>query len=183
MLESLAPGSILGAGLIILFEAEVGLGFKHPSPQLCSFSSELPTSPATQTLCTVLISAIWLIWPLSLDCLLPLMDWWHSLGPLLLLPCPSCLSCSCWPPLAKALPCHQRSPTKFFSLWHVGRTCSSNYRSCHRHTGGSRAERLRARALKSGFLVQILVGSYQSCNSSHIFSIPQLIVWGQSENF
>lgn len=52
MLESLAPGSILGAGLIILFEAEVGLGFKHPSPELCSFSSELPTSPATQTLCT-----------------------------------------------------------------------------------------------------------------------------------
>lgn len=38
------------------------------------------------------------------------------------------------------------------------------------------------RALKSGFLVQILVASYHLCNSSHIFSIPQLIVLGQSEN-
>lgn len=69
----MAPGSILGAALIILFEAEAALGFKHAFPQLCSYSSGLPTSPAPQTLCTALSSAIWLIGPLSLDCLWPLM--------------------------------------------------------------------------------------------------------------
>ena len=166
MLELLAPGSIPGAALIILFEAEVGLGFKHPSPQLCSCSSEPPTPCHPDSLygldlchLTHLTSLSGL--PVASDGLMAF------LGPLLPLPHPSCLSCPCWPPLAKALPCHQRSPP---SLWHVGRTCPSNHRWCHRHTGGCRTERLRAQALKSDFLVQILVASYQSCKSSHVFS-------------
>ena len=109
MLELLAPGSIPGAALIILFEAEVGLGFKHPSPQLCSCSSEPPTPCHPDSLygldlchLTHLTSLSGL--PVASDGLMAF------LGPLLPLPHPSCLSCPCLPPLAKALPCHQRSP-------------------------------------------------------------------------
>ena len=174
-----APGSIPGAALITLFEAEAALGFKHAFPQLCSCSLGSPP-PLPPRLSVP-------PWALPSDSSDPSHWtacglWWHSLGPLLLSPRPSCLSCPRSPPLTKVPPCHQRSPTKFFSMWRVGRTCPFNYGSCHRHTGGCRAERLGARALKSGFLVQILVASYQLCNSSHIFSRPQLIVLGQSEN-
>lgn len=154
---------ITGAALIILFEAELGLGFTHPSLQLCCCSSEPPPPPpAAQALFTVFISVIWLVWPLSSDCLLALMDWWHSLGP--------DYSCSClaflvspahvyhlWLKHSCAVSCPLHSCLVFDVLEELAHP--NNCGSCHSHTEDWRAKRLRAQAGKLDFL-----GAYSGCH-------------------
>lgn len=165
MLQLLAPGSIPGAALIILFEAEVGLGFRHPSPQLCSCSSEPPTPlpPRLSVRSWSLPSDSSDLSQRTAYCL-----WWTD-------GIPWVHSCPCLTLLV--------SPAHVYHLWlkhshaisgppQSSLVCDMLEELAHPITDGvtGRTDRLRAQALKSDFLVQILVASYQLCKSSHIFS-------------